>query len=81
MLPSRLSLFEFLENSRLGALQYAIQASQDSEWQNDFAVIGLLVVATQEVGHRPNEGRKVRFGHVWDASGVGVAKINVRILE
>ena len=46
---------ELSQNDFLGGLQDAIQAAQQGEGQDDFAVIRLLVVATQEVRHGPDE--------------------------
>ena len=46
------------QHPRLGRLQDAIEAAKDGERQDDFAVVGLLVVAPQQVRDGPNEGGK-----------------------
>ena len=43
------------ENGVLGRLEDAVEAANDGEGQDDFAVLGLLVVSTEQVGHRPDE--------------------------
>ena len=47
---------EFGQDARLGALENAVEAAQDGEGKDDFAVLGLLVVTAQQVGNRPDEG-------------------------
>ena len=44
------------QHGGFGGLEHAVQAAQHGEGQDDFAVVGLLVVATQQVGHGPDEG-------------------------
>ncbi len=56
--PLRLPGRQFCQHSVLGRPQHAIEAAQHGERQNDLAVVGLLVVPAQEVGHGPEEGRK-----------------------
>ena len=56
--PRFLLVLELLERRRLGRPKNAIEPSQDSERQNDLAVVRLLVVAPQQVGDRPYEGGK-----------------------
>lgn len=46
----------FGQHGGLGTFQHAVQAAQNREGQDDAAVFGLLVVAAQQVGHRPDEG-------------------------
>ncbi len=61
--PGRLALGQLLQHRRLGGLQHAVEAAQDGEGEDDLAVLGLLVVAAQEVGDGPDEGGEVRIGH------------------
>src|SRR5690606_2291068 len=42
----------------LGRRQYAVQAAQHGERQDDLAVLGLLVIAAEQVRDGPDEGRK-----------------------
>ena len=44
-----------VEHRLLGRLQHAVQAAQHGQRQDDLAVLGLLVVAPQQVGDRPDE--------------------------
>ena len=44
------------QHGGLGGLQHAIQPPQDGEGQDDLAVLGLLVVAAQQIGDGPDEG-------------------------
>ena len=46
------------QHRRLGGLQHAVQPAQHGEGQDDAAVFALLVVTTQQVGDRPDEGRE-----------------------
>ena len=46
----------FFQHDVLGGLQYAIEATQDGERKNNLAVLGLLVIATQQIGNKPDEG-------------------------
>jgi hypothetical protein len=41
---------------RLGGFEHAVEAAQHREGQDDLAVLGLLVVAAQQVGDGPDEG-------------------------
>jgi hypothetical protein len=50
------------EDSLLGRLEDAVEASDDRERQDDLAVLGLLVVAAEEVGHAPDKGGVVADG-------------------
>jgi hypothetical protein len=43
------------EDGGLGGFEDAIQAAQDSERQDDLAVVGLFVVAAEQVGDGPDE--------------------------
>lgn len=47
----------------LGGLQHTVQTAEDGKGQDDLALFGLLVVATQEVGDRPDKGGKVGIRH------------------
>jgi hypothetical protein len=49
---------ELGEHRRLGAGQHAVEAAQHREGQDDLAVLGLFVVAAEEVGDGPDEGRE-----------------------
>ena len=57
--PGFLSCRLLGQNRCLGGLQHTVQAAQDSEGQDDLAVLGLFVVATRQVGYGPDEGRQV----------------------
>jgi hypothetical protein len=60
--PSR----ECFQDGGLGGFKDAIQAAQDPEWQDDLAVIGLFVIAPEQVGNGPDESsvrRKVDGWH------------------
>ena len=54
--PGLLLVGELRQHGRLGRLQHAIEPAQHGEGQDDLAVVGLLVVAAQEIGDRPDEG-------------------------
>jgi hypothetical protein len=56
---------EFSEDGILGVFQNAVQATQDGEGEDGLAVLGLLVVAAQKVGNRPDEGRQRLMIHYW----------------
>ena len=47
----------------LGLLEHAVEPSQHGERQDHLAVLGLLVVAPEQVGHRPDEGGQVGIAH------------------
>ena len=57
------ALGQLRQHAPFGRLQDAIQAPQHGEGQDDLAVVGLLVVATQQVGYGPDKGREIRIGH------------------
>jgi hypothetical protein len=44
-----------VEHGLLGGLEHAVQAAQHGEGEDHLAVLGLLVVAAQQVGDRPDE--------------------------
>lgn len=48
--------FKFSEYARLGRLQYAVETAQHGKRKDDPAVLGLFVVATQQVSDGPDEG-------------------------
>jgi hypothetical protein len=50
-----LQLLVPLEHPLLGRLQHRVQPAEDRERQDDLPVLGLLVVAPEKVGHRPDE--------------------------
>ncbi len=54
--PGLLLVRELRQHRRLGRLQHAIETAEHGEGQDDLAVVGLLVVAAQKVGDRPDEG-------------------------
>ena len=56
------------KHSSFGGLQNAVEPTQHREWQDDLAVFGLLVVAAQKVGDRPNEGRKIGISQELNSS-------------
>ena len=56
-----------LEHRSLGGLEDAVQTTQDGEGQDDPPVLGLLVVTSEKVGHRPDEGRMVLDGRLCHA--------------
>jgi hypothetical protein len=47
------------QHGGLGRLEHAVEAAQHGERQDDLAVLGLLVVAAEEVGDGPDEGGEV----------------------
>src|SRR5690606_31519192 len=51
-------LLVFGQHLGLGRRQYAVQAAQHGERQDDLAVLGLLVIAAEQVRDGPDEGRK-----------------------
>ena len=46
----------FVEHGVLGRLEHAVEAADHRQRQDHLAVLGLLVVAAQQVGHGPDEG-------------------------
>ena len=50
------------EDLGFGGLEDAVEAAQHDERQDDAAVLGLLVVAAQQVGDRPDEAGVVAMG-------------------
>ena len=44
-------------------LEHTIEATEDSEREDDIAVLGLAVLAAQEIGDGPDKGRKIRVAH------------------
>ncbi len=62
--PHLLPIVELRQHSRRCVFEHAIQASQHRERQDDFAIVGLLVVPAQQVGDGPDEGRQIGFSHV-----------------
>ena len=48
-----------VEDLLLGGLEHAVEAPQHGEGEDDAPVLGLLVVAPQQVGDRPDERRVV----------------------
>jgi hypothetical protein len=61
--PGFLPLDLLGEDFRFRPLQHAVQTTQDREWEDDLAVFRLPVVAAQQIGDGPDEGREVRIGH------------------
>ena len=53
--PSLLPDFPFLQHGGLGWLEDAVEATQDCEREDDLAVLGLLVVAAQQLSDGPDE--------------------------
>nr|WP_236919213.1 hypothetical protein [Ereboglobus luteus] len=65
----------------LGFFEDAVDAPQDGEGEDDFAVVGLFVIAAKEIGDGPEERGKVGFrhegmgsGHICRQSGFGCDK-------
>ena len=57
---------QFGQDSLLGGREHTVEAAQHGEGEDDAAVLGLPVVAAEEVGHRPEEGGKGLLVHgVW----------------
>ena len=54
---------QLVQHGLLGGLQHAVQATEHGERQDDLAVVGLLVVAAEQVGDRPDERGKIGAGH------------------
>lgn len=67
--PGSIALLLFSKHFRFGGLEDAVKAAEDSEGQDDLAVIGLLVITTEEVRHGPDEGREIGIGPVRCAGG------------
>lgn len=66
------------EDGGLGGFEHAVEAAEDDERQDHPAVLGLLIVAAEEVGDRPDEGDAVLgaghgVGRWWRAPGLGWA--------
>ena len=63
--PGVLALLVLGENVLFGGLQHAFQAAQEREGEDDLSVVGLLVIAPQEVGDGPEEVCEFReiLGH------------------
>jgi hypothetical protein len=57
------ALLQLDEHGGLGRLQHAIQSAQHRERKDDLSVFRLLVIATQEIGHGPDEGGKIGVAH------------------
>ena len=53
--PGLLALGQLRQHGGLGRLQHAVEPAQHGERQDDLAVLGLLVVAAQQVGDGPDE--------------------------
>jgi hypothetical protein len=53
--PCLLAHGQLGEHGRLGGFQHAVEAPQDGEREDDLAVVGLPIVAAQEIGDRPDE--------------------------
>ncbi len=52
-----------LEHGGLGWLEHAVESSQHGEGEDDFAVFGLLVVASQQVGDGPDKRGEIGIRH------------------
>ena len=57
--PGLLPGGQFGQHGGLGLLQHAIEPPQHGEWQDHLAIFGLLVVASQQIGHGPDEGGQI----------------------
>ena len=51
------------QHLRLGRGQHTVQSAQHGERQDDLAVVGLLVIAAQQIGDGPDEGGEVLLVH------------------
>ena len=71
---------ELLKHPRLGRLKNAVEAAQDGEWEDDATILGLLVVAPQDVRHGPDEGGECLLVHVWNAPSILAGDGAVRLL-
>lgn len=59
------SRFSFSARNRgLGGLEGTVQPAQHREGKDDAAVLGLLVIASQQVGDRQEQGGEVAVAHV-----------------
>lgn len=54
------SSLQFRQHRGLCLFQHAVQPTQHGTRQDDFAVLGLLVIAAQQIRDGSDEGRKVR---------------------
>jgi len=67
------------EDLRLGRRQHAIEAAQHGEGQDDAAVFGRLVVASQQISDGPNEGGEGSVAH--EAGSIGTPGASRRTPE
>ena len=58
------ALLQLRQHGGLGGFQHAIEPPQHGERQDDLAVFGLLVVAAQQIGDGPDEGREIGVAHI-----------------
>ena len=61
--PGGLAFRLLRQDGVFGGLQHAVQTAQDGEREDDFAILRLLVVATKQIGDRPDEGGEVGISH------------------
>ena len=61
--PGLLARGQLGEHGGLGGFEHAVEAAQDGERQDDLAVLGLLVVAAQQIGDGPDEGGEIGVAH------------------
>ncbi len=54
-----------------GGGEDAVEAAEDGEGEDDLAVFGLLEVAAEEVGDRPDESGEALIGHAADGGKGG----------
>src|SRR5690606_2816806 len=54
---------QFRQDGGLGGFEYAVEPAEHGERQDDPAVLGLFVIAAQQIGDGPDEGGEVRVGH------------------
>ena len=64
-------LLELRQNCGLGRRQHAVQPPQNRERQDNLAVVGLLVVAPEQIGDRPDKGRQRLMIHALLPSNQG----------
>ena len=66
-----------VQHGLLGWLEDAVQAADHGQRQDHLAVLGLLVVAAEEIGDAPDEGRVVADGFAVRAGYRGRGRLHV----
>ena len=68
------ALLVFFQHRGLGVFQHAVQPAQQGERQDHLTVVGLLVIAAQEIGDRPQKsggGGEIHSPWTWLRLGDG----------